>query len=653
MKTFDERRKSVENHIKKIQTRRRRGIAAVTAMSLVVGVLAMVLFIPFSTTPPDVTRYAGSDYYTLIQRLNDITFQKPAYKNNFEKLADSLDFGVKASPYPGGELTILGTVAGMNSAVQAPMEGPLYNVPDGNKSDVTAGSPDLGEQYEEVTDNQVAGVIEADIFKRSDQYVYYLRGTVLSVYSIAGEDSRLVGTYAIDPFPQEDKAQWGDFSYSSGVEMYLSQDCKTVTLVLSGYGKVLGACTVLINLDVSDPDVITETGKVYFTGNYVSSRMVGGHILLTYNYKVNISDIDFDDVSTFVPQYGTPENMTCIPAEQIVCPDTISDTRYTAVCKVNGGTLAIEGSTALLSYSEELYVSEDTIYATHSYSAKLENSEEKKWKQTTMTEITGISYAADSLQILGTIALEGTLKDQYSMDQYNGILRVVASTSARTYTETAFGDEVYVSSSGLIRNVNLYCVDLSDWTVAASVIAFAPDGEDAQSVRFDGYNAYVCTAQVITLTDPVYFFDLSDLSNITWKDTGTIDGYSTSLINLSDGYLLGIGYSENRTLKIEVYEQTADGVAAVDAFESEASFSEDYKSYLVDRENNLVGLHILYSSRGEALYVLFHFNGYMLVPLAEIPVSGNVGLTRAFISDGWLYVLTSDSGNNFFVTPIA
>jgi len=91
------------------------------------------------------------------------------------------------------------------------------------------------------------------------------------------------------------------------------------------------------------------------------------------------------------------------------------------------------------------------------------------------------------------------------MDQYVGILRVVTSTAVTGFRETFYGEFVSVTNNVTERNVNLYCVDLTDWTVKASVIGFAPAGEEATSVLFDGVNAYVCTAEVITLTDPVYF----------------------------------------------------------------------------------------------------------------------------------------------------
>ena len=648
MKTFDERRKSVHDHMQKIHKRRRRAVAAATSISLVVTILAVFLFIPYDTSLPDVSMYADSTYYPLIQRLNEMTFRKPAYKNRFQQVASQLRYaGLEMMPTKDNIVMDAPTNAAPMPNGR-PVYGGLMGTEMGTESDASTAEPN--DQYQEVTDNQVAGVVEADILKRSEQYAYYLRNSSLYVYAINGEDTQVVTVYAVNYATQEEKDAWGDFYYLAAMEMYLSQDCKNITILVRGFRQDFGAFTVLLNLDVSDPRNVQEINRVYFSGDYLSSRMVDGDLLLAYNHKIDRSKLDFEDPETFVPSYGTPENMTCIPGEQILCPETASSTRYTVLCKIDGKTLQVQGSAALMSYSQELYVSQDTIYATHSYSADIEIEAGLEWKQTTMTQITGVRYTEDNLQILGTIDLEGSLKDQYSMDQFEGILRVVASTSARTYKQNTFEGSSYVSSSGLVRNVNLYCVDLTTWEITGSVIAFAPAGEDAQSVRFDGYQAYVCTAEVITFSDPVYFFDLSDLHNITWTDTGTIDGYSTSLIQLGDGYLLGIGFGTSNNLKIEVYEEYKGTVISVASFERNATFSSVYKSYFVDRDKDLIGLHVADWDGGQA-YILLHFDGYSLHVLSCTGVYGNLDDTRAFMADGYVYIFTSEE-NGFCVNKI-
>ena len=100
-------------------------------------------------------------------------------------------------------------------------------------------------------------------------------------------------------------------------------------------------------------------------------------------------------------------------------------------------------------------------------------------------------------------------------------------------------------------NASLFVINLSDNSIRASVEGFAPEGEEVASVRFEGDKLYVCTAVIRLFSDPVFFFDLSDYENITYTDTGYIEGFSSSLINLGEGYLLGIGNEDSMTGKIE------------------------------------------------------------------------------------------------------
>lgn len=629
MRTFDERRKSVETHIHRIQIHKKRKRVALIAacLVLVLSVLTVDLLRPFDTTPPDVSMYESSEYYTLIQRINTCTYQPPKYKNKLH--------------------AILGVLSGLGKKEANMMPQP--GSPD-IFVEFMPGNPEGGPKYEyvEVTDNQVAGVIEADIFKRSDQYVFYLRGGKLAVYDIAREDSHLVSTFTLD-------LSWNEFTSAASfttADMYLSQDCRTITVLMQGYHKTLEAVTSLVTLDVSDPGNIRQTGCIFFKGSYLSSRVVDGDILLSYNYSFRLSNVDFDDPTTFVPQYGTLEQMKCIPGDAIICPDDISSGRYTVVCKLDGKSLDVLGAVALLGYSEELYVSQNSIYATRSYNRGVD-TEDGRYCQRAMTEITGISYTGETLQILGSIQLEGSIKDQYSMDEYEGILRVVTSTDTSYYRESFTNAFVSSAFLGRERNANLYCVDLDAWMVTAEVIAFAPEGEDAQSVRFEGDKAYVCTAEVITLKDPVYFFDLSDLDNITWTDTGTIDGYSTSLIQFGDGYLVGIGVGENRNLKIEVYAEDGEKVVSISAYERNAWYMEEYKSYLIDRERQIIGLTVVDQDTNAPEYVLLHFDGDELRPVYTCDLLLNSPAnTRAFLADGWIYILT-DSHNGIYVQQIS
>jgi uncharacterized secreted protein with C-terminal beta-propeller domain len=280
---------------------------------------------------------------------------------------------------------------------------------------------------------------------------------------------------------------------------------------------------------------------------------------------------------------------------------------------------------ALYCYSTDLYVSQNNMYFTREYASK------EDWES--MTDITCISYGDEGFAQVGEVTVEGRVLNQYSMDEYDGIFRVVTSVY-RPYT-----------------SASIYCIDMDTWEIIGSVKEFSPKGEDVQSVRFDKEKAYVCTAEIITLTDPVYAFNLSDPENITYKDTGVIEGYSSSLVQFYDGYLLGIGVSDERSLKIEIYKETEDGVEIVATYEQEGArvrFSDDYKSYFIDRDKGFVGLCVdVYEydeGRSYYEYRLLGFDGYEIyeaaaIPLEIIPV---LAYTRATMIDGYLYVFGAE-----------
>ena len=315
--------------------------------------------------------------------------------------------------------------------------------------------------------------------------------------------------------------------------------------------------------------------------------------------------------------------------------------------KLDENTLDLKGTAAYLSYSEDVYVSENHVFLTHVFADKAEN-EDGSITRNSMTEISCLTYGGDQFEMKGSITVRGYVKDQWSMDEYEGILRVFTTTNATVVHNWEYGygtvsSDMLQTATGQ-SNASLYCIDLSSFEIVASVIDFAPPREEIQSVRFDKEIAYVCTS--IEMSDPVFFFDLSDLDHITYKDTGTIDGFSTSLINLGNGYLLGIGRGDRwSSFKVEVYEETANGVRSVCAYELEnAEYSTEYKSYYVDRSNQLIGIGVVdyrYSNTSSR-YIVLHFDGYELTELANVSLNGSPAKMRGVYIDGYMYMFGAD-----------
>ncbi len=615
MKNFDERLESIRAKSWQLERkRRRRTLAAMFCMGVFVTALLLTLFVPYSTQAPSVSRYQSSPYYEVIQKLNVLNFKPPQYKNNFQMLLAGFNRNLKGN------------------AVYAP-------TPDNNASNAPVPDDSVGGTYVEVTDNQVAGVIEADLFKRTDKAIFHLHGTQLSIYSIAGEDSMLLGKYSVDTLlPLEDGR------YDS-VQMYLSVDGKTLTLVaevsVRGEGRSIKQGTVLMNLDVSEPEQVQVTGRIFFDGCAAETRMVGGNILMTYLCYMG-GDPDYSRPETFVPRYGWFGELQCMPAEDILCPDKIQSPNYSVIVKLDGDTLELLDSKALLSYSHNVYMSREHIFAAFTNWKTVDEDADGNETRRLVTDFTCIGYTGDSLEVKGSFTVEGSVKDQYSMDEHEGTFRVVTSTSNDRVVKP-YEPEIFPQTGQ--KSANLYIIDMSTWEVAGKVEGFAPQGEEVTSVRFEGKTAYVCTALRIYLMDPVYFFDLTEPANIHWTDTGEIDGFSTSLVNFGNGNLVGIGYNDFWELKIEVYREIGEKVEPVCAYEPAGvyGFSEDYKSYYIDRENQRIGLAVQMPESGELQYVLLHFDGEQLVVERQIPIPNvSARLVRADIIDGWLYILSRD-----------
>ncbi len=605
-----------------------RWTALAACLCLLVTSLGLVLFVPYDTTPPDVSQYADSEYYSVIQSLNALTYKKPRNKNNFAALMDAFS----------GLGKVFDNAGSAPNGAAPESAGPTYG---------STGS----QKYEEVTDNQVAGVTEGDIFKRSDKYIYYMSYSNLYVYSIEKEESELLFSCSLD----RSKEEIGGWYYSNEFELYLSTDCTTLTVIMPFYSldKDGWARSLIdiVSVDVTDPTALREVERITVTGSYLSSRVVDGQLMVMTNMYVQKPD--FSNEATFLPQIDTGDGFVSIAPENIMLPETLSSPRYTTVFLLDEKTLTPLGDAAFLSYSQEVYVSRDSIYATSQYTERT-RLDDGYTQSEIRTEIARLSYANDTLTPMGTTTVSGYVKDQYSLDEYEGVLRVVTTTNISQFKETITGGNASMTvPSGRETGTSaaLYCIDINTWETLAKVENFAPKGETVESVRFDGDKAYVCTAVVITLTDPVFFFDLSDLSNITVKDTGVIDGYSSSLVNFGGGQLLGIGFNNQRQLKIEIYEESENGVNSVTAYEKNVGFSLDYKAYFIDRENQLIGLCIddyeaadYYTREDRQRYIVLHYDGFELREVLSVALSNaNPDECRATLIDGYLYILGQEN----------
>lgn len=677
----------VERSRRKIKVTRFIALGCVAALILA---LNLTLFVPYTTGGYNLSKYKHSEYYELMNTIGDLTYSK--YKtNNFREW----NLGGKAK----------GSFAEAPGVDREPSQGaqsaPESSPPNGS-SDPSTSAP----TYEEVTNNQVNGVIEGDLFKRSNEYIWYLRyydanwdyvidendikheiyrpnGFLLRTYSIA--EKELVNEYYIG---SEDGTNFVEIgAYKDNAEMFLSNDCSTITIfAMCRTTSTRMLYTEAINIDVSDPLSPKELGRKYVTGGYVSARSVNGSFLLVTTFNLGRRP-DFSHEENFLPQMGELGDLHSFPMDDIYLPENATSARYTVIISMTGDLTLID-SAALFSYTSEIYVSENHLFAarkvTSSYTVREQYLD--YGYITTDTEITCYSYAGGELNCKGTVKAKGEIVNQYSMDEYENVLRVFTTSQNRlSYYGTGYvtADGIYTTEGDLIDDVkdlmpvlntspecNLYCFDLNSFELLAKVENFSDPNESVKSVRFDGKKAYVCTAEVNfhydfsggyelfepIITDPVFEFDLSDYSNITLKDTGTISGYSMSLIKFTNDTLLGIGYGDDfSTLKIELYRTEGASVIPVAKFEMyDVYFSSSFKTYFIDAEHGLIGLSVQTKTPTDSWrydyhveYLLLHYDGEKLNLIGQKqwePINAyyyrDVDFMRACYIDGEVFLIS-------------
>ncbi len=540
-----------------------------------------------------------------------------------------------------------------DDGADAPSEAP--DSP-GDGSNGSSSDSGLNGEYVENTDNQVAGVVEGDLMKMTDKYIFrigYEQGQkstdktyVLRVYSVDKEESAIVSSFVLPKFDRELEKN----IYNA--EMYLSKDAGTITLILTYKHRLEDKNTIVfsvgvMSLDVSDVNNIKEKNKFSVYGSYESSRMIDGKLLL-FTEQTYYGSVDSSDPTTFVPSVYIDGERRFVNPEDICIPENINMVSYSTVFMVNEGGLEIVDVKSLLGYANKIYVSENNIFIARNSVNMYEGEGDIVEITEAVSDISVIGYSKDGFTDKGIATVSGTVKDQYSFDERDGHLRVVTTTRIveKRKVVNSIYQEYYHYSYTEKTNASLFVIDLSNNSVIASVDNFAPEGEEAVSTRFEGDKLYVCTAIVRLFTDPVYFFYLSDYDNITCTDTGYINGFSTSLIDLGEGYLLGIGREDRQNCKIAVYKKDDNGVVAVDKVLFAGKYSERYKAYLIDRENNLFGFGVesLYNpttDKYEKAYIVLKFDADKISVVEKINVDSiSRDRVRAAIVDGYLYITT-------------
>jgi hypothetical protein len=425
------------------------------------------------------------------------------------------------------------------------------------------------------TNNQVAGVDEADFVKNDGTRIFALSGqTLYAARSWPASDLAVRGTLKIEGYPREmflegtDRAvifstiyTWYPLSNAAG-DRCDSIDC--------GFQS---SNTVKITVvDVSDMTNLRVTHEYRLPGHYNSARKVGSSVRLVmsddFNYPaamrwwpevqgVNLWDPinkgrktdEFNKLITANEKLIRAQTLAeWVPAGKITIGGQTSTVPHecTSFQKVNAPTRLGTVSVATLNLANPTRIDRSTIIAEpgeiYASQKNLYIATRHWWwwpapgqRDTTYLHKFDIS-SPDAALYVASGTVDGHIVDQFSMDENSkGFFRVATTTQFRV--PDAMNPNNWWGTFETVNHVNV----LAENNGSLDVVGQSEDlakGERVTSARFIEDKGFVVTFRQV---DPLFTFDLSDPTRPTKLAELKVPGFSTYLHPMGPNHLLTIG----------------------------------------------------------------------------------------------------------------
>lgn len=459
----------------------------------------------------------------------------------------------------------------------------------------TAASTEGAGSYSETNVRQ-DGVDEGDVVKTDGTYLYVLKDNEeeIAIVDATADAMKEIGTIEVEDL-------------DTIREFYLDQDQKKLVVLGETYPN-----TTAITYDITDKSAPKEQGRITQNGLYLSSRKSGNYVYVFSDYQIYIDEAKVSEPETYIPMI----NHKIMPVEDIFLPSVSEACSYSVVTSIDiTEPDKTFDSKAILSDGGEVYVSNENIYYYDTVWDYV-NGEQ--------TTIRRISYKDGVLEAGAQGKVDGYINDSYSIDEYDGYLRIVLT-------------------DGSVNDVRILNMDLEE---VGAIENLAKD-ETVRSARLMGDTGYFVTFEQ---TDPLFSVDFSDPENPEIIGTLKIPGFSEYLHPYGDGKLLGIGMDADEEtgitdgVKLTMFDiSDPSDVKEEDTYILRNVYSTDvfydYKAALVNAETNRIGFAGY--TEGVQQYFLFSYdvdNGFICHLNEEINGNAMMNSRGIYIGDV-LYVV--------------
>lgn len=459
------------------------------------------------------------------------------------------------------------------------------------------------------TNVQVGGVLEADTVITDGKYIYTYRTDV----SGGKKSGRVV---IVDATDEKNLRKVSEIELESSYnnEFYVVGD------------KLVFNCSADQKTAVAIYDITDRTNPVLFAefsqdGYYSTSRLIGDTMYLISNkggyyiYRNSIGDL-FTSKDDIIPCIEVDGVSSQIPAENICVIGEPSGSQFTVVSAIDIKSGQPVNTLSILGETHTVYCSSQNLYLTREY-----------YDSGDVLMITKIALNGGSFDISAQGKVSGHLLNQFSLDEYNGKLRLAVTNYIEKEED---GSWIYDTENGV------YVLD-ENLELVGSVEGLAR-GERIYSARFMGEKIYMVTFKE---TDPLFVIDASDPTAPKVLGELKIPGFSNYLHPFGEDMLIGFGEdiefneefnsTKKKGLKLSLFDVSdptnpteVDTITFGGAYTySDAQYN--HKQILFDAKRSLFGFPMNnHKGDGTSAFVLVKVNedGFVPTKVVEADAKG-------------------------------
>lgn len=241
---------------------------------------------------------------------------------------------------------------------------------------------------------------------------------------------------------------------------------------------------------------------------------------------------------------------------------------------------------------------------------------QKRVREVQKTGIVKVSLDDFTVSASGEVA--GQVLNQFSLDEYEGNLRVATTSGSNMFGAAESVNDVYVLDSKLKQVGSLEGLGLN---------------ERIYSVRFLNEMGYVVTFRQ---TDPFYVIDLTTPKSPRLAGELKIPGFSSYLHPISEGKVLGVG-QEGSEVKLSLFD-VSDPESPVESSkyllsEYWSEVSSNHHAFLQDARHE-----VFFMPGGNGGYVFSYANGELSLTKAI----SESGIKRAIFINDFMYLVSEN-----------